>query len=162
MNSKRTLNVSTLIALLFLPIVFRRKYKRQSIAIYFISAIGNVILDKYYLSKNSFYYPIRYLPKLFKINILYDLLVLPIFTAAYCQTSSNSSLKGIIGQNLLYTSIQASIEDLMLKRTKLIQHNQRKWSIGHTFLTLYCYKLVIRGLWSIINPLMSNKKLKTD
>ena len=156
MNSKKTLHISTFIALILLPIVFRRKYRRQSIVIFILSAITNVILDKYYLRRNSFVYSVRYLQKFFKISVLYDLLVLPIFTVIYCQTSTSSSLTNIFAQGSLYTLGQVFIEWILERKTKLIKYNHNKWSVKKSAITLFVYMVAFRGVWAFIDEYFHN------
>jgi hypothetical protein len=150
LNSKTVLIVTTIIGLCFVPILFRKKYIKSSLIIFVIAGVVNALLENYLVAKDYVIYPVRYFPEIFKYHVMYDFLVCPLISVAYCQTSSRKNLKNIYVQGLLYSGFQTLLEYIMVTKTDFIQYNN--WDIWHTFVLLIAYKIVfIRGIWELLS-----------
>ncbi len=151
MSSRRIMHIATGIGLCFMPILFRRRYRKQSFILFIFSAISNILISSLLMRKHHFSYPVRYFPKTFKSSIVYDWLIGPSIFVLYCQTTSNSSYSAIVGQSMVYSAFQTLIEYWILIKTRLIQYNESRWSIWHTFASQALYKVcLIRVMWSFI------------
>ncbi|ABR50667.1 hypothetical protein Amet_4596 [Alkaliphilus metalliredigens QYMF] len=163
MKKSNTLFISTIIGLCFLPIILRRKYRRQSLVVFSLSAITNTLVSDCLIKKRYFRFPIRYFPEVFPSNVVYDCLIGPLFATAYCQTTADSNFRGILRQSVVYSSIQAVIEYWVLVKTNLIKYNNKKWSIWHSFIGLILFKvLLVRGAWALVSRVMVVNEKKVN
>jgi hypothetical protein len=152
MDSRTVLIIATVIGLCCIPILFRKKYRKRSLIIFVIAVAANALLENYLITKDYLYFPVRYFPGIFKNNIMYDYLVCPLISVAYCQTSSRKKLIGVYAQGIIYSVLQTLLEYFMLTQTELIRYNDVKWSIWHTLVILLVYKIIfIRGIWELLS-----------
>ncbi|SES94480.1 hypothetical protein SAMN05660297_00956 [Natronincola peptidivorans] len=152
MRKSKVLFTSTIIGICFLPILFKRKYRKQSLIVFVFTGLANTWISNHLITKGYFSFPVRYWPKIFKSSVVYDYLIGPLIAVAHCQTSLYSNAKGIVGQAILYSIFQALVEYWVLVKTHLIKYNNKKWSIWHSFVGLILFKvLLIRGAWTLVN-----------
>ncbi|MFP3847225.1 CBO0543 family protein, partial [Priestia filamentosa] len=70
-----------------IPIILRKPPIKDWIVVYLFNAVTNGIIDKLLTSYNIVKYPVRFVPKIFNIHILFDFLLYPTFTILYNQVT---------------------------------------------------------------------------
>ncbi|MRG86987.1 CBO0543 family protein [Salinibacillus xinjiangensis] len=113
--------------------------------LYFINCIVNFIFDKILVETKQVKYPVRFLPKLFKINIVYDFLVCPYLSVWYCKSTYNSRLSGLIGKLFLFGIPQAVYEIILERKTKTLKFIGR-WKWFYSAFLVVIVKLISRGV----------------
>ncbi|MGM0878388.1 MAG: CBO0543 family protein [Bacillota bacterium] len=105
-------------------------------------------IDSFVVANHLLEYPIRFFPDVFKISVLFDLLVCPSLAVLFNQTTLKSTIGGIIVQLILYLSPLIYLEYLIEKYTNLITY--LNWTWYYSFLSLGIQFLVIRGTIALI------------
>jgi len=85
------LRVMLVITIGIIPYLLRKSPVKDWILVYLLNGLTNVIIDKFMVSYKILKYPVRFFPKTFDINLLFDMLLYPIMTITYNQTTKNSS-----------------------------------------------------------------------
>lgn len=128
-------------------------HKKDRIFAYLFNAITNVLIDTVLVRKNMLSYPVRLLPRLFKFNLLFDVLVYPTMTVVYNQWTSNDKSKMTMLIKVLAFSIPFTmIESWFHLKTKLIVwKNGYNWY--HTFFGLTMKSLITRFALGVFRKL---------
>ncbi|MGG1674307.1 CBO0543 family protein [Neobacillus sp. NRS-1170] len=88
-------------------------------------------------------YPVRPLPKIFKTNIVYDILFFPILSVIWVKISYNDNFGKILLKSLIFSVPMSVGQWFMEKNTRLFKWN--KWSPFHTFASVNFTLFTIRG-----------------
>lgn len=149
-NQRLLLRIAFIINLFFLiPILLRKPPIKDWIIVYLFNAVSNGIIDKVITKYKLIKYPVKLLPKLFDIHILFDFLFYPTFSVLYNQMTYKDGLFPIIYKLILFTTPPFLIEYFTEKKTNLI-----KWSNGwkwyHTFGSLILQSLITRTVIEVI------------
>lgn len=134
--------------LISIPFWIRKQPIKDWIIIYFLKGFLSGFLDSIVVAYKWIEYPIRMMPNVFQIHILFDLAVFPVLCVFYNQTSYHSRIQGIIGQALLYSLPMSLLEYWAEKNTRLIDYHH--WNIGYTYISLVITFLMVRGSIAII------------
>lgn len=126
------------------PTLFRKPTSKVWIPFYLINCAINYILDKILIEQKVIEYPVRFLPKVFNINFVYDFLVCPFLTIRFCQSVYHASLKGIMGKLLLFGIPQGLYEILLERKTNTIKF-KKNWSWYHSLILVFVLKLIMVG-----------------
>lgn len=126
----------------------KQPIKDWLIIFYFMGFLSGFI-DSFVVAYNLIQYPIRFLPNIFEINILFDLLVFPTLCVIFNQTTYHSKYSVIIGQSILYSTLMTLFEYWVEKNTQLIVY-YKWWTWTHTFGSLLLTFLIVRGTVGII------------
>lgn len=106
-------------------------------------------------------YPVRLLPKVYRISVIYDYLLFPLTSFWYNQTTYSSKLKGIILQTLLIFSLPLTVLEYWIERkTNLV--NYKTWTCFHTYTSLSLIFLFIRSFMSLIRRLAKDNQIPQD
>jgi hypothetical protein len=152
----RTLLLLSLI--LIIPIFIRKHPIKDWVIVYLFNAATNGILDKILTSYKIVKYPVRFLPKIFDIHILFDFLLYPLFTVFYNQLTYRDNVWSIVYKLLLSTFPMFLIELWAEKRTKLITWN-KGWSWYHTYSSIIAKSLFTRSFIGLVR-MIDNKMEK--
>ncbi|MEH6983513.1 CBO0543 family protein, partial [Priestia megaterium] len=74
---RRFLKCITVIFLGSLPFVLKKTPVKDSLLVLFMNGYTNAIVDRFLVNRRILQYPIRFIPKEFKSNVLFDFLCLP-------------------------------------------------------------------------------------
>ncbi|HZG70466.1 MAG TPA: CBO0543 family protein [Chondromyces sp.] len=156
---KRILYGLTIFGLMGLPTLFIKKPVKNWIIAFFIKVCFNILNDSIVRVKlKRITYPVRLFPTIFRINILYDLLLFPLTCVWYNQWTHHSSIKGILIKVLAFSVPMTLIEGAAERYTKLLKY--KNWSQWHSFLSISCSFILIRSIVGFINWI--DRKLKDD
>ncbi|ARK30720.1 CBO0543 family protein [Halalkalibacter krulwichiae] len=133
-------------------------FKKPSVKIWFplyiINCIVNYIFDKILVETKQVEYPIRFMPKTFKINVVY--LVCPFLSIWYCQSTYNSRLTGLISKLILFATPQAIYEILLERKTDTLKF-KGSWKWLYSFFLVFVVKIISRGLLEVIKKSPTSK-----
>jgi hypothetical protein len=126
------------------PFLFRGLKMRENLVIFFAKGVIATLIDAYVVAKKWVDYPVRPFPKIFKTNIVYDMLFFPILSVIWVKMSYNDNWVKIILKSLIF-SIPMSLGQWYLERnSSLFKWN--KWSPLHTFGSVNFTLFIIRGM----------------
>ncbi|WP_059105709.1 CBO0543 family protein [Shouchella shacheensis] len=135
------------IGLACLPFTFRKKRVKDWGLVFFATGYVVTFLAQMVVKGKKLKYTVRFFPKYFETNIVYEHLILPLFCVWFNQTTSRSKLPGIIGQALLYSGIHTLIEYFIEKKTQLVKW--KKWTCLENVSSLTIVFLGSRGVQSL-------------
>lgn len=96
-------------------------------------------------------YPIRIKPRMFKINIVYDLLVCPYLSIWYCQSTYNDNIPNIIKKLFLWVLPQGAYEILLERKTKSLKF-KKGYEWYHSLFLVFVVKILARLVLEFIKP----------
>ncbi|MBM7573326.1 CBO0543 family protein [Aquibacillus albus] len=125
------------------PTLFRKPSAKIWIPLYLCNCIVNYLFDMALVKTKKVMYPIRFLPKIFKINVVYDFLVCPFLSVWYCQSTYNSKLSGLIIKLLVFGIPQAIYEVFLERKTDALKF-KGNWRWFHSFFLVFVVKIISR------------------
>lgn len=127
-----------------LVMVLRKPPIKEWLLVFLFNASTNGLLDKLIVSyNNKLKYPTRLLPKIFKINILFDYLLYPTLTIVYNQLTAHDKPLKIFLKLFYFTIPVILVEFWAEQKTGLIKF-RRGWKWYHSFLSLTIKSLFTR------------------
>ncbi|UJL46149.1 hypothetical protein KFZ58_17600 [Virgibacillus sp. NKC19-16] len=147
--------IFSLISLLILLSRKRRSIKDWLLA-YLFNGISNGIIDNVLASYKVLQYPVRYVPKVFKSNVLFDFLVYPTFTVFFNQWTDKDKPKTILLKLLVFTVPTTFLEYLIEKKTNLLKWN-KWWKWYHTMAFTTFKSLGTKGVVELVKK-VSNRQ----
>ncbi|MCM3361469.1 CBO0543 family protein [Niallia sp. CLA-SR-H024] len=154
---RKILRFLFLLGIGLLPVIFRKKPAKDWFLVFFFKGYLSSFVDSIVTSKKWLNFPVRFLPKHFQINILFDYLLFPITCVAYNQISQHSKLPGIILKSFYFSIPMTFIEVLLEKYTNLIKYN-KGWHWYDTLLTETCTFLLSRTCIGFVRKLDKDNK----
>lgn len=146
-NEKRFLYGLLIFSMGILPLLMKRPPKKDWLFAYMYNAMTNIILDKWF-TVNYISYPTRLLPKIFRIHILYDVLLYPIATVMYNQLTSKDKPVAII-YKVLFFSVPLTIFEFWAERNTGLIKWKSGWRWYHTFISVNLKSLITRVIVSV-------------
>lgn len=146
---KKLLRIFSGIGIFLIPFAFRRNNLKDWLLVFFIKGYISSILATILVQKKKFRYPVRLVPNIFKISMIYDYLLFPLLGVFFNQTTLNSKPIQIFFQSLLFSTPMTIVEALLERYTKLIEY-KKGWNSFTSFWTLTTTFLFIRLFMSII------------
>jgi hypothetical protein len=136
---------SLLLAVVLLFLSFKKAPIKDWVIVYLLQAYLAIFVGVIVIEEKMLAYPVRFLPKYFDSNILYEYLILPVVCVYFNQTTYHSNIPSIILQNITYTSVVTIIEVVLEKYTNLIKYKNWNWmyTFGSTFLIMLFVRIVI-------------------
>ncbi|MFC0562317.1 CBO0543 family protein [Halalkalibacter alkalisediminis] len=136
--------------------LFKKPSVKSWLPLYSLKCFTHYIFDKILVETKQVKYPIRFLPKVFKINVIYDFLVCPYLSIWYCQSTYNSKLQDVLGKLILFAIPQALYEVTLERKTKALQF-KGNWKWIYSFYLVFVVKIISRGLLGLfkrtyVNP----------
>ncbi|NER40350.1 hypothetical protein G3M54_02080 [Bacillus megaterium NBRC 15308 = ATCC 14581] len=118
---RRFLKYTTIIFLGSLPLVLKKVNIKDLLLILFMNGYTNAILDRFLVNRNILSYPVRFIPKEFKSNVLFDFLYLPTVSLWLYQLTKNDKPFKIMFKIVSIVSSLFLFELWAEKNTKLIK-----------------------------------------
>ncbi|MFB3167640.1 CBO0543 family protein [Neobacillus sp. 179-C4.2 HS] len=148
---KKLLNILIVLCIAAFPFLFRGSKMRENLVVYFSKGVLATLIDTYVVAKKRVEYPVRPFPRIFKTNIIYDVLFFPLLTVIWVKLSDNDNLGKIILKSLLFT-VPMSIGQWYFERNSgLFKWN--KWTPFHTFGSCTFTMFTIRGFVGLLKKL---------
>ncbi|KML44514.1 CBO0543 family protein [Cytobacillus firmus] len=148
---KKLLNLLLGLCIFSVPFLFKGKKMRETLVIFFSKGVLATLIDAYVVGTKRVEYPVRPFSRIFKTNLIYDILFFPLLSVIWVKMSYNDNLGNILLKSLLF-SVPMSIAQWFFERnTRLFKW--RKWSIFHTFGSVNFTLFTIRGFVGFIKTL---------
>jgi hypothetical protein len=159
---KKLLNLLLAVCIASFPFLFKGSKMRENLVIFFSKGILSTLIDAYVVGTNKLEYPVRPLPKIFKTNIIYDMLFFPILSVIWVKFSYNDNFGKILLKSLIFSVPMSIGQWFMEKNTRLFKW--KKWSPFHTFAFVNLTLFTIRGLVGFLKILdkLKGKQNITD
>ncbi|MER2058370.1 MAG: CBO0543 family protein [Niallia sp.] len=138
--------------LILLPILYRKPPIRDWIIVFVYNAITNGLVDMILTSRKVIRYPVRFLPKIFKIHILFDFLIYPTFTVFYNQLTKRDKPFAVLYKLILFTIPFYFIELWAERKTKLIEW-KKDWKWYYSFLSIIFKSLITRLVIEVLRKM---------
>ncbi|TKC14909.1 CBO0543 family protein [Robertmurraya kyonggiensis] len=145
---KKLLNLLTVVCLISVPFLFKGSKMRENLVIFFSKGVISTLIDAYVVGTKKIAYPVRPLPRIFKTNIIYDLLFFPLLSVVWVKASYNNCLGKILLKSLLF-SVPMSIGQWFLERNSGL-FKWKEWTIFHTFASVNFTLFLIRGMIGLL------------
>lgn len=120
---------------------------------FLLKSVITAITDCFIIAADLLDYPVRFFPKAFHTNIVFDFLVFPTLCVFYNITTEHSKLKSILVQALFYSIPVTLLELWAEKNTELIHY--KHWNAFVTLITLIATFLLVRGAIAIVRKVDS-------
>ncbi|MGG3466734.1 CBO0543 family protein [Neobacillus pocheonensis] len=148
---KKLLNLLTTLCLVSLPFLFKGSKMRENLVIFFSKGVIATLLDAYVVGTKKLEYPVRPFPKIFKTNIIYDMLFFPLLSVIWVKLSYHDNFGKILLKSLLF-SVPMSIGQWYFEKNSRL-FKWKKWTPFHTFASVNVTLFIIRGLVGLIKKL---------
>lgn len=148
---RKLLKLLATLCFISLPFLFKGKKMRENLLILFSKGVLATLVDAYVVGTKRVEYPIRPFPKIFKTNILYDILFFPILSVIWVKISYNDNFVKILFKSLIFSVPMSFGQWYMEKNTKLFRWNN--WTPFHTFASVNFTLFTIRGFVGLLKLL---------
>ncbi|MBV7508753.1 hypothetical protein KW850_26415 [Bacillus sp. sid0103] len=148
---KKLLNLLTALCIVSLPFLFKGSKMRENLVIFFSKGVIATLLDAYVVGTKKVEYPVRPFPKIFKTNIIYDILFFPILSVIWVKLSYHDNLSKILLKSLIFSVPMSIAQWYFEKNTRLFKW--KKWTPFHTFGTVNFTLFLIRGFVGLLKKL---------
>ncbi|MEH7072644.1 CBO0543 family protein [Neobacillus drentensis] len=145
---KKLLNILTALCFISLPFLFKGPKMRENLLILFSKGVLATLVDAYVVGTRRVEYPVRPFPKIFKTNVIYDVLFFPILSVIWVKISYNDKLWKILLKSFIFSVPMSFAQWFMEKNTRLFKWN--KWSPFHTFASVNFTLFMIRGFVGLL------------
>ena len=153
---KKLLNLLLALCTISLPFLFTGRKTKENLVIFFSKGVVATLIDAYVVGTNKIEYPVRPFPKIFKTNLIYDILFFPLLSVVWVKLSYNDKLPMMLLKSLIF-SVPMSLGQWFFERnTRLFKW--KKWSPLHTFASVNFTLFTIRGLVGLIRKLDANNQ----
>lgn len=131
MRDKTLLHISTGMGIAGWSLLFRKGPLKDWFLVYLFKTLLSTLTDLPVANKKIVKYPVRYFPKAFNTNIVFDYVLFPLLCVVYSQfTNKWKPLKTILSVFILSAPMTV-IHYWLAKNTQLIKYS-RRWSWFHT------------------------------
>jgi hypothetical protein len=134
-----------------LPFLFKGSKMRENLVIFFSKGVIATLIDAYVVGTKKIEYPVRPFPKIFKTNIIYDVLFFPILSVIWVKMSYNDPLGKILMKSFIF-SVPMSIGQWYFEKNSRL-FKWKKWSPLHTFGSVNFTLFTIRGLVGLLKKI---------
>lgn len=124
---------------------------RETLVIFFSKGVLATLVDAYVVGTKRVEYPVRPFSRIFKTNLIYDILFFPLLSVIWVKISYNDNLRNIFLKSLIFSVPMSIAQWYFEKNTRLFKW--RKWSIFHTFGSVNFTLFTIRGFVGLIKQL---------
>ncbi|MDE5414303.1 CBO0543 family protein [Alkalihalobacterium chitinilyticum] len=142
-----------------LPLALRKRPIKDWLLVFLWNAATNGIIDNFVVTYNTVKYPTRLLPKVFKINILFDFLLYPTMTMFYNQFTEKDNKPLTIFLKLLCFTIPMILIELWAERNTGLIKFKRSWKWYHSFISLNVKSLVTRLWIGLVRKMEEKQKM---
>ncbi|MGF6950916.1 hypothetical protein QF028_003421 [Neobacillus sp. B4I6] len=148
---KKLLNLLTALCVVSLPFLFKGSKMRENLVVFFSKGVIATLIDAFVVGTKRLEYPVRPFPKIFKTNIIYDLLFFPLLSVIWVKLTYNDHLGKILLKSLLFSVPMSIGQWCFEKNSKLFKWE--KWTIFHTFTSVNFTLFTIRGFVGLLKKL---------
>ncbi|MBT2698950.1 hypothetical protein J7E79_16255 [Bacillus sp. ISL-40] len=148
---KKLLNLLTALCVVSFPFLFKGSKMRENLVIFFSKGVIATLIDVFVVGTKRLEYPVRPFPKIFKTNIIYDLLFFPLLSVIWVKLTYNDHLGKILFKSLLFSVPMSIGQWYFEKNSKLFKWE--KWTIFHTFTSVNFTLFTIRGFVGLLKKL---------
>lgn len=148
---KKLLNLLTTLCIVSMPFLFKGLKMRENLVVFFSKGVLATLVDAYVVGTKRIEYPVRPFPKVFKTNIIYDILFFPILSVIWVKISYNDNFGKILLKSLIFSVPMSIGQWYFEKNTRLFKW--KKWSPFHTFGSVNFTLFTIRGLVGLLKKL---------
>jgi hypothetical protein len=152
---KKLLNLVLVMSSASFAFLFRGSKIRENLVIFFTKGILATLIDAYVVGTKRIEYPVRPLPKIFKTNIIFNMLFFPILSVIWVKLSYNDNLGKILLKSLIF-SVPFSIAQWYLEKNSRL-FKWKKWTLLHTFGSCSFTLFTIRGFVGLLKKLDKQK-----
>ncbi|ADU32148.1 CBO0543 family protein [Evansella cellulosilytica] len=136
--------------LILIPIVYRKQPIKDWILVFLIKCFYSWFIDSFVVASKQISYPVRILPHIFKIHVLFDVFLFPLACVMYNQlTYRNNTFLDIVIKVFLFSVPITLIEVWAERKTKLIKF-RKNWSAWISFATLTLSFWLVRATMGAI------------
>lgn len=145
-----------------LPFLFKGSKMRENLVVFFSKGVLATLIDAYVVGSKRVKYPVRPFPKIFGINIIYNMLFFPLLSVIWVKLSYNDKLGKIILKSMMFSIPMSFAQWYLEKNSRLFKW--KKWSIFHTFGSVSFTLFTIRGFVALMKRLdkLKNTYLNGD
>lgn len=144
------LRLLTILGLVSLPFLFKKKPTKDWIIVFLIKAVYSIFWDTLVVKYKKVTYPVRLFPKLFKINVAFDFLLFPIACVIYNQLTYRKTNFWEIVLKAFYLSVPIIVIEIWLEKTKGFIKYKDGWNWFISFVTLTLSFWIVRLLMALI------------
>lgn len=149
MIEKLLIKFGILFGIILFPTLFRSPSYKLWIPFFIWNGLVNHLFNLILVKSKKIRYPIRFMPKVFDINFVYDYLVCPYITIWFCQSTYNDKFPNILKKLIFWGMPQVIYEILLEKNTDALEFkNGYKWF--HSLSLVFILKLLLRGTLELI------------
>jgi hypothetical protein len=148
---KKLLNLVLAMSIVYFPFLFRGSKMRENLVVFFSKGVLATLIDAYVVGTKRIEYPVRPLPKIFKTNIIFDMLFFPILTVIWVKLSYNDNLGKIFLKSLVFTVPMTIAQWYFEKKSGLFKW--KKWTPFHTLGVCTSTMFTIRGFVELLKKL---------
>ncbi|WP_078414777.1 CBO0543 family protein [Priestia abyssalis] len=130
------------------PFIMKKPKLKEMLIVFFSKGILATLIDAYVVNTKRVEYPVRPFPKIFKTNILYDMLFFPLLSVVWVKQSYNDNIKKILLKSLTWSVPMSIFQWYFEGNSKLFKW--KRWSILHTFGSINFTLFTIRALAGLI------------
>lgn len=155
---KKLLSLLFGICIFSVPFLFKGNKMRENLIVFFSKGVLSTLIDAYVVETKKIEYPVRPFPKIFKTNLIYDILLFPLLSVIWIKISYNDNLINILLKSLIFSLPMSIAQWYLEQNTRLFKW--KKWSIFNTFGSVTFTLFTIRGLIGFIKKmdLLKNKQ----
>lgn len=106
--------------LISLPFLFKKQPVKDWILIFCLKAFLSGVVDSFVVGKKKITYPVRLLPKVFRIHAIFDLILFPITCVLYNQMTYHSTFLKTVFKVFIFSIPITFFEVWAEKKTNLI------------------------------------------
>ncbi|RSL34304.1 hypothetical protein D7Z54_07055 [Salibacterium salarium] len=150
MKDKTVLNITTIIGVGGMTLLFRKGPIKEWILVYLLKTLVCTFLDVPVVQKKLVRYPKRYFAKSFDSNIVYIYIIFPLLCVAYNQFTFQKNLLKTIPNVFFFSGPMAIVENWLEKNTRLIQYGNG-WNSYYTLAYLTFSFWLVRTLMICIH-----------
>ncbi len=148
---KKLLNLLTALCIVSLPFLFKGAKMRENLVIFFSKGVLATLIDAFVVGTQRVEYPVRPLPKIFKTNIIYDILFFPILSVIWVKISYFDNFGKMLLKSLIF-SVPMSIGQWYFEKNSRL-FKWKKWTPFHTFVSVNFTLFSIRGFVGLLKKL---------
>ncbi|MED4219550.1 hypothetical protein P4671_26615 [Priestia megaterium] len=140
-----------------LPFILKKTPIKDLLLVLFMNGYTNAIVDRFLVNRQILEYPVRFIPKEFKSNVLFDFLCLPTVSLWLYHLTKNDNPFKIVYKIVLTISSLFLVELWAEKNTKLIKW-KKGWKWYHSLISLNLRVLFSRSVIAIINIIQKKQE----
>ncbi|MFD1738867.1 CBO0543 family protein [Bacillus salitolerans] len=158
MRELKILRTLTFLGLIFLPIFFKKQPRKEWMLVFLLKAVYSIFFDSFVVKYGQVSYPVRLLPKIFKVNLAFDMVLFPIACVIYNQITYGTKNILNIMLKAFYISVPIIVIEIWIeKNTKLLKY-KGNWSWFISFYTLTFSFWIVRLTIGLIRIFDKPKK----